>query len=307
MNSIYKIKMDFKIADPKKIENIAHRDLHKGVIIEHSLKWGYFNSSNNYTNYKDEYEVYKTMKNTFERININFDINTKERILKNIDRRKNLDENNKNNNPIIKLFIKINDEDFLGTGFFISNKHILTAAHCVTNGNLREESTSIVAVDYKNKKIYYSNKIFIHQRFSLNINFDISIIEIKEEYNGALWELDSTSFDKHENDTIYVSGYPGEYFDNEIYYHNGKDIKIKDYQIEYNIDTTPGQSGSPIYYYDARNNPNIIGIHTRSNNKLNQGIVLPVEIIEWFWNSNKKGPDLSQFNKIKENFDYLIN
>src|SRR5688572_4760817 len=64
-------------------------------------------------------------------------------------------------------------------------------------------------------------------------------------------------------------------------------INEKEEIIEYNnIDTTFGQSGSPIFIYNKYNNNinNIIGIHRGTHNNCNFAILFTYEKLQWINN-----------------------
>lgn len=89
--------------------------MYKGIIINNPLKWCIINSNDNYVEYEKPYIMAKMMVNIFEKAKISFINDNYEKVLGKSDRRLILDDNI--HTPIVKLFIKINDDISLGTGF----------------------------------------------------------------------------------------------------------------------------------------------------------------------------------------------
>lgn len=182
------------------------------------------------------------------------------------------------NNPIVKLYIKIDNKLYLGTGFFISKKYVLTTFNFI-NEDIKNDLINIIISDYKLNNTYNANKIYISKK--LKNNLDLIIIEIKEKYYGKVWNIETPII--HDKLFCNISGYPYEKTDYKIYNYKSY-FKLFESNIIYDENITPTLNGSPIYYekYNKITKKRIfkiVGIHVYNNNCFNMGIPITKEII----------------------------
>lgn len=154
-----------------------------------------------------------------------------------------------------------NGKEAVSTGFIVGNHVIATAAHCVydtdhfldnmkietygTNGKLTGEELKAVEVHISEN--YISNSI---------ADFDYALITVEEDLSdhfqfslGTPYNTNPTSY---ENIPIYVTGCPGDVHgstnsSNQLYTAEGRVSSRATGSLWFDTDTTPGQSGSPIY------------------------------------------------------------
>lgn len=203
---------------------------------------------------------------------------------------------------------------FIGTGFFIGSRTILTAAHNVYN---RAFTTSLDKKKFYAEKIevypgrYYDNFPFptrgsgIAKPITVDLSkpdtvfvanswleygaerddYDYAILRISKpvgEQTGWL-DLDVADDAFLRNRIVHLAGYPqvvrGDYVDGKLMYH-AKDIvsDLNERMIYHQVDGTYGQSGSPIWYQGSDNKPKVIGIYTSDLMQSNVGIRITSEV-----------------------------
>ncbi|RKZ81081.1 MAG: hypothetical protein DRR19_22730 [Candidatus Parabeggiatoa sp. nov. 1] len=143
---------------------------------------------------------------------------------------------------IVKIFV---DEEFMGTGFFMtSDGYVLTAYHCIANPPPDE-----IAIET------HSNKRFVAQleadKSLEDYYFDIAVLKTNCDTEHYL-PLGTISGDskRYELDDVLGVGYPaGERYTPGSY--PGQIFRLIDVdnRIEINSIKGPGQSGGPVYHY----------------------------------------------------------
>lgn len=155
-----------------------------------------------------------------------------------------------------------------GTGFIVGNHQIATAAHCVYNcedGKWRFPSVCTYGTDGKLTETYLT-AVELHIPFDYYMSekefdppHDYALITVKEDLSSYTKFSVATSYNVGKNDfaniPLYVTGCPGvvdhKYNANELLYStegrmlnsysNNKEV------LYYDIYTSKGQSGSPVY------------------------------------------------------------
>ena len=246
----------------------------------------------------------------------------KESILGSRDRRRRVDEIkaqiSENSTPvdlkkyIIEIFSDFNDNKqyAAATGIIIDIKgnilYILTCAHAVRDiiSNKIIDADSVY-IEFNNEEIAASIFYVYPQYLPKNeLCNDIALIICKIQSSFKFYhifpliqnyeqtEKEFNEF-KDNNDRIMIYGYPLKDGDGNILDFNsflgmkgnGKMSNDSKGMIEYDIDTTGGQSGSPIFYKNNNNNiTKLIGIHTNGDyleKKKNYGTPFTDDIIQW--------------------------
>lgn len=165
------------------------------------------------------------------------------------------------------------DKPTTGTGFLVSGKILVTAAHCVvsktaTGGSLVELR---IYPDVFTSNI--NNCSYVHPRSwtwstnwhntSIGYKYDYCVVELWDDITRPFYFNCVQSSNLATPKFIYISGYPGDH----LYYQmtSAGIINSSDYyNCWYDNDTVGGMSGSPIY-----NNGTCFGIHTNGISPLN--------------------------------------
>ena len=190
---------------------------------------------------------------------------------------------------IIHIKTELNNSYSNGTGTIINIKHntvyILTAAHVISRFDKFSAKGDIIKPDniwcYINNKWYHTNICYVYNKYkndgiSQDIN-DFGIIKLYIPDSFMFYSVfpklvTYNDINNNNNNECFIYGYPGEYINDstgvaQLYGMSGNyslinNNKYNNELIYYdNIDTSGGQSGSPIFIY----NNCIIGIHTMGN------------------------------------------
>jgi V8-like Glu-specific endopeptidase len=163
-------------------------------------------------------------------------------------------------------------KNFIGTGWLISPRTVITAGHCVYMHNEGGWAQSIEVIPGRNGALRpYGSGISSSFRSvtgwttSKNRNFDYGAIILPNTYRpGATTGFfgfanlgDSSILAK----TLNLSGYPGDKGGDTQWFHARRPLSLTPRTINYDIDTFGGQSGSPVWYLENGNRYSV-GIHT---------------------------------------------
>ncbi len=168
---------------------------------------------------------------------------------------------------ICKLFIKgANGKRYIGSGFFIGPRCIITSGHCLHSSEGWVEEILVVPgmngerapFGSQVSKRFYSVNGWINNK---NSDFDY----------GAIILPDNTLFNRVRGHFGYKevaglpllnnAGYPGDKQPHtELWYNAGRATRRTEYKFYYMIDTAGGQSGSPTYVRQG-NGGFVVGVH----------------------------------------------
>jgi glutamyl endopeptidase len=153
------------------------------------------------------------------------------------------------------------------TGVLVGAKHVLTAGHCVSNGNGTWYSSLgyTVAQDgsYKpwGSENWASAMTTTAWHTTANSNYDYGMIILQDAPHGG-W----SGYGVYSSGTHRISGYPGDKPLGTMWTHSGGTTSST-YHIHYTIDTYGGNSGSGVV--DTSNY--VRGIHTLGSSSGNSG------------------------------------
>ncbi|MBV7392485.1 trypsin-like serine protease [Enterococcus sp. ALS3] len=196
-----------------------------------------------------------------------------EKIIGNDDRTKILNTQSPPYSSIVQIEMRFGTNDwYVGSGVLVSPNIVLTAGHVVYDNDTKKWASEIIVSPGRNEQIkpYGSTTSYALSAHDGWVNatsdsdleeYDIGMIRLNEPlgiYSGWL----NVSTNVTDNMQIITSGYPGDKYVNNIYptmwTSSGYINELTENNLYYQLDTTGGQSGSPIY--DTQNN--VIGVHT---------------------------------------------
>ena len=170
-----------------------------------------------------------------------------------------------------------------GTGFLVSNKVLLTAAHCIVPAEIPDGyelleiriyfDLDITAPDFQNSSL--SGYSYIHpQRWTwstnwhndeINEKYDYCVIELTQAV-GRPYYFNCVQSSNTSAQSVYVSGYPTDHKIHQMTSYG--QLSYADYYVcRYDNDTINMMSGSPVY------NTNCVAIHVRGHGSYNAGIL----------------------------------
>ena len=163
---------------------------------------------------------------------------------------------------IVKLRIQFPSGQFRGTGFIIDDYHILTAGHCVYSAVLGEWAESIEVIpafDDGYMPFYHAWATEMIVKPSWydygSSEDDFAIITLDRnigDFTGWMGLEYALPSDSIYTSYLYTAGYPGDLDGGlNMYYDSDWGTSADEYNHWYYMDTRPGQSGSPVWYYDG--------------------------------------------------------
>lgn len=169
-----------------------------------------------------------------------------------------------------------------GTAFIYSNGSAVTAGHCVYDESLGGWAKSVKVYPGQNgSSSPYGSTTAKNMVTSSNYisngssNYDWAILELNNSSIGASTGTFGIAYYSDSSDledmTVKICGYPGEK-NRQMWGMYGKIASCTTYRLKYTIDTTPGQSGSPIFQIYSRTSSVAVGIHTFGSFSKNSGV-----------------------------------
>ncbi len=167
---------------------------------------------------------------------------------------------------------------YMGTGFFISPRVLLTAGHCVyvhSDGGWVE---SIEVIPARNGTDSPYGTAVSETFFSLggwiedkDKNYDFGVIVLPEDSplgkNVGWFGYKALRREKeYVGKTLNISGYPGDKGGKEQWWMSGEG-EVQGPLLKYDIDTFGGQSGSPVWA-TIGGREYVLGVHTMGNSRL---------------------------------------
>ncbi|WP_019949743.1 trypsin-like peptidase domain-containing protein [Hymenobacter aerophilus] len=166
-----------------------------------------------------------------------------------------------------------NGKLYLGTGFFIGPRTILTAGHCVYIHGQGGWPRQIVVTPGRNAASTPFNPITATAFRSVqgwvngkSRNYDYGVIQLPKNASvspsigsfGFGQFPDQFLLDKRLN----TAGYPGDKPAGTMWFNGRKAKAVTSRTITYDLDTAGGQSGSPVWFKDPAGRRVVVGIHT---------------------------------------------
>ena len=174
---------------------------------------------------------------------------------------------------------------FLGTGFFIGPRTLITAGHCVYLHNHGWASEILVSPGRDGAdKPYGAIKATAFRSVAgwtqnRNRNYDYGAIILPQSIGRRTGAFGYGVLPGSHilGSRLNIAGYPGDKPTGTMWYHGMKGKAVSSRTITYDIDTAGGQSGSPVWQF--RNGQRIVvGIHTNGSSRGNSAtrIVRPI-------------------------------
>jgi V8-like Glu-specific endopeptidase len=162
---------------------------------------------------------------------------------------------------------------FIGTGWFIGPKTLLTAGHCVFSESDFGGWIGAIEVSPGRNGTKFPYGTRTATRFSsttiwqssADADFDIGCIHLDEPLGNEVgyFKIASMSDSDLQDALLNISGYPADHGNGEQqYFHANRVLRTSARRVYYDIDTYGGQSGSPVWYQSTPEaEPVAVGVH----------------------------------------------
>jgi V8-like Glu-specific endopeptidase len=173
---------------------------------------------------------------------------------------------------ICSLDIKAPWGDFVGTGWFIGKRTIITAGHCVYHPTeMGGWAKSITVRPGRNENASLGQATSC--KFSTtdawkatqNKDFDMAAIHLDADLlpaGMAPFRVGSLTDDQLNTRFVNVSGYPGDKGGKQQWWAKNRIRAVRPLRIFYDVDTMGGQSGAPAFIIGENDpSPIVVGIH----------------------------------------------
>lgn len=186
-----------------------------------------------------------------------------------------------------------------GTAWMYGPSAAVTAAHCIydeSKGGYAEKIAVYPA--YNNGKKPYGSykaaKVSIIKRYKnekkekAREKYDIGIIKLSSAVGKKTGYFSIRCNNKsYKGQSVYIAGYPKE--KTGLWKMEGKILKYENNKFYYQIDTSDGQSGSPVYY-GSGSKRYCIGVHTSGTSNRIDGYNSGVKITKtyYYWLKNRR-------------------
>jgi glutamyl endopeptidase len=199
---------------------------------------------------------------------------------------------------------QVGNQNYMGTGWLVSPRTVITAGHCVYLRNLGGWAKQILVTPGRNgisRELPYGNSYADHFRSftawtnDANKDYDIGAIILPQSLTkfNSLGYFGFASLSDLEGMTANLSGYPGDKdaipgFQGTQWF-NARQIKLAyAHRFYYDIDTAGGQSGSPVWRL-LNGERHVVGIHTNgastgnSATRITSGVFDVIRAWKYWW------------------------
>ena len=171
---------------------------------------------------------------------------------------------------------------WIGTGWLVAPRTIVTAGHCVWIHSRGGRVASIRVMPGRNgpaTETPFKSCLATHVRTTVkwiedkDSDRDYGCVLLPQSFMdySSLGTFGYASLSDLENMTVNLSGYPGDKPTGTQWFHSRKIKSVESRRFYYDIDTAGGQSGAPVWRFKD-NQRHAVGIHTNGNSTGNSAV-----------------------------------
>lgn len=167
-----------------------------------------------------------------------------------------------------------NGVGFIGTGWLVGPKTVITAGHCVLDSQMGGWASRISLFTGRGTPVekrveatrFSANDRWVNtQATAPDMDFDIGCIHLDTALGDETGFFGVLALPAAElpGNMVNVAGFPADRGGGEeLYHHRNRILRVTDRRLFYDVDTYGGQSGAPAWIYEGTSNiPKVIGIH----------------------------------------------
>ena len=175
-----------------------------------------------------------------------------------------------------------NGSNWIGTGWLVAPRTVITAGHCVWMHNQGGRVASIRVMPGRNgsaTETPFKSCLATHVRTTVkwiddrDSDRDYGCVLLPQSFMdySSLGTFGYASLSDLENMTVNLSGYPGDKPTGTQWFHSRKIKNVESRRFSYDIDTAGGQSGAPVWRFKD-NQRHVVGIHTNGSSTGNSAV-----------------------------------
>jgi glutamyl endopeptidase len=175
-----------------------------------------------------------------------------------------------------------NGSTWIGTGWLVAPRTVITAGHCVWMHNQGGRVASIRVMPGRNgsaTETPFKSCLATHVRTTVkwiddkDSDRDYGCILLPQSFldYSSLGTFGYASLSDLDDMTVNLSGYPGDKPTGTQWFHSRKIKNVESRRFYYDIDTAGGQSGAPVWRFKD-NERHVVGIHTNGASTGNSAV-----------------------------------
>jgi glutamyl endopeptidase len=183
---------------------------------------------------------------------------------------------------ICQLVIEgVNGREVLGTGWLAGPRTVLTAGHNLLNADPPHQAAKVWVLpgrsgDAVPHGFYSSANFAVHPEWQQDFERtrDIGVVWLDKPIGNELGWFGLGAHDDGMLRGLLVNnaGYPADKPLGTQWFNAGRILDVRPDAITYGLDTEPGQSGSPIFYFDAQMRRIVVAVHVYGETADNLGV-----------------------------------
>ncbi len=176
----------------------------------------------------------------------------------------------------------------VGTGWLIAPTVVITAGHCVYDGNWSSGMTVFPGVNDSEGNPVFAKAVRLEAvegwTNSHADNCDFGAIFLDRPLDVGSFEFSEFSDADLGQMVVNVAGYPTDKPNRSMWMHSGRMLDPDDSFLHYRMDTHGGQSGCPVILWEDGNDFTVIGIHTGSVGSSNHAVRVSGDVFNQLMN-----------------------